>query len=594
VSDLSTVATLGRGVEAAPALRSGFGTTLLLAMVGAAGRVVIPVLVQQAVDRGFRSTAHGTVVRTGLISAMAAIAMVVIVLAVWANRTAVYRLGRRSEDALFDLRVRLFEHIHRISLADHTEERKGALTARVTSDVETMQQFFQWGAVAWLIDGTLMVLVAAVMLAYDWVLAVVAFVVSAPLAVVLQRVQRHLVSAYDVAREKNAKVMTQLSEVVTGAETIRAYGAGAHYAAQVKQSSAARSKAFVRAGTIGAFLFPSGEVFGALTVVAVVATGVVRGPGSGLTSGAMVGFVFLTYRFLEPVAEFTEVLDQAQTAVAGLRRVLGVLEIPVGPPESEHPLPLPAGALSVGFARVDFSYRPRGDDVEPPVLHDLSFEIAAGQQVAVVGETGSGKTTLGRLVARLADPTAGVVTVGGVPLTRVSNADLRRRLTVVPQEPFLFDGTIAANLLFADPALGRADLERAIGALDLADWFETLPEGLDTPVGQRGAQLSAGERQLVALVRASLIDPAVLVLDEATSSVDALTEVRLARALEHLAEGRTTIAIAHRLSTAARAHRVLVLDRGRLVEDGPHTELVQRGGVYARLYEAWVAATSTG
>jgi putative ABC transport system ATP-binding protein len=432
------------------------------------------------------------------------------------------------------------------------------------------------------------------MLAYDWVLAVVAFVVSAPLAFVLQRVQRHLVAAYDVAREANAKVMTQLSEVVTGAETVRAYGAGEHYAAQVKQSSTARSKAFVKAGTIGAFLFPSGEVFGALTVVAVVATGVVRGPGSGLTSGAMVGFVFLTYRFLEPVAEFTEVLDQAQTAVAGLRRVLGVLEIPVGPPESDRPLALPVGALSVSFDRVDFSYRPRGDDIEPPVLQDLSFAIPAGQQVAVVGETGSGKTTLGRLVARLADPTAGTVTVGGVPLTRVSNADLRRRLTVVPQEPFLFDGTIAANLLFADPELGRVDLEQAIDRLDLADWFETLPEGLDTPVGQRGAQLSAGERQLVALVRASLVDPAVLVLDEATSSVDALTEVRIARALEHLAEGRTTIAIAHRLSTAARAHRVLVLDRGRLVEDGAHHDLVQRGGVYARLYEAWVAATSAG
>ena len=210
----------------------------------------------------------------------------------------------------------------------------------------------------------------------------------------------------------------------------------------------------------------------------------------------------------------------------------------------------------------------------------------------MVGETGSGKTTLGRLVARLADPSHGVVRVSGVPLTAVANDDLRSRLVVVPQEPFLFEGSIAANLGFARPALSLADIERAVYALDLGDWLESLPDGLDTEVGQRGSQLSAGERQLVALVRASLVDPAVLVLDEATSSVDALTEVRLTRALEKLSKGRTTIAIAHRLSTAARADRVLVLEHGRLVQDGTHNDLVDVEGPYARMYTAWVAATS--
>ena len=590
VSRWSAVETIGKGVRAAPALRIGFVTTLALALVGAAGRVVIPILVQQAVDRGLSPSGVkvDTVVRMGVI------AFVVICIATWAQRTAVYRLGRRSEEALYGLRVRLFEHIHRLSIADHSEERKGALVARVTSDVETLAQFFQWGGLAWLLDGTLMLLVAGVMLAYDWVLAVVAFIVAAPLAFVLQRVQRHLVKAYDSARSKNANVMTQISEVVSGAETLRAYGAGDRYAGHVKKASHERSNSFIRAGTIGAFLFPSGEVFGVLTVSAVVVTGLIRGPDSGLTAGAMVGFLFLTYRFLEPIAEFTEVLDQTQTAVAGMRRVLGVLEIPIGPPEPAVPMTLPSGALAVTIDRVDFSYRSRGDADEPPVLVDLTAHIPAGQQVAVVGETGSGKTTLGRLIARLADPTAGSVLVGGVPLTRVSNTDLRDRLTVVPQEPFLFDGTIAANLLFARPKLQQTDLEAAIDALDLRDWLDTLPDGIETEVGERGAQLSAGERQLVALIRASLVDPDVLVLDEATSSVDALTEVRLARALERLASGRTTIAIAHRLSTAARADRVLVLDHGRLVEDGTHTELVQAGGTYTRMYDAWVTATSAG
>lgn len=590
MSRWSAVETIGRGVKAAPALRMGFAGTFGLAMVGAVGRVVVPIVVQVAIDHGF--TDDG--VRVGFIAVLAAVAAVVVAIAAFAQRTAVYRLGRRSEEALYTLRVRLFEHIHRLSIADHSEERKGALVARVASDVETLAMFFQWGGLAWLLDGTLMVLVAGVMLAYDWVLAVVAFVVAAPLGIVLQRVQRHLVRAYDSARGKNAVVMSHISELVSGAETLRAYGTGHRYARLAKEASHERSNSFIRAGTIGAFLFPSGEVFGALTVSAVVTTGLLRGPASGLTAGAMVGFVFLTYRFLEPIAEFTEVLDHTQTAVAGMRRVLGVLEIPVGPPEPEAPVPLPAGPLSVTIDRVDFSYPTRGDSDEPPVLVGVSAHIPAGQQVALVGETGSGKTTLGRLVARLADPTAGAVKVGGVPLTRVANDDLRRRLTVVPQEPFLFEGSIAANLSFARPGITRDELTAAITALDLGDWLDTLPDGLDTEVGQRGTQLSAGERQLVALVRASLVDPAVLVLDEATSSVDALTEVRLSRALERLAAGRTTIAIAHRLSTAARADRVLVLDHGRLVEDGPHERLVASGGAYSRMYEAWVAATSAG
>ena len=439
-----------------------------------------------------------------------------------------------------------------------------------------------------------MLLVAGVMLAYDWVLAVVAFVVAAPLGYVLQRMQRHLVKAYDAGRARNAVVMTQIGELVDGAETLRAYDASPHVARKVRKASRERSDSFIHAGTIGAFMFPSGEVFGVMTVSAVVTVGVLRGPAGGLTAGALVGFVFLTYRFLEPIAEFTEVLDNTQTAVAGMRRVLGVLEIPIGPPEPELPISLPAGPLTVDLDRVDFSYRTRGDTDEPPVLVGLSAHIPAGQQVAVVGETGSGKTTLGRLVARLADPTAGTVSIGGVSLTRVGNDDLRRRLTVVPQEPFLFEGSIAANLSFARPKLSLADLEQAIAALDLSDWLETLPDGIQTEVGARGSQLSAGERQLVALVRASLVDPSVLLLDEATSSVDALTEVRLARALEKLARGRTTIAIAHRLSTAARADRVLVLDHGRLVEDGPHSRLVDAGGVYSRMYQAWVSSTAVG
>jgi putative ABC transport system ATP-binding protein len=223
----------------------------------------------------------------------------------------------------------------------------------------------------------------------------------------------------------------------------------------------------------------------------------------------------------------------------------------------------------------------------------VTLSIAAGQHVAVVGSTGSGKSTLGRIVARLVDPSSGMVTFGGVALPNVANADLRQRLTFVPQEPFLFDGTVTSNLLFARSDATRAECEAIIEDLGLQDWIASLPQGLDTPVGERGGEMSAGERQLVALIRAALANPEILVLDEATSSVDPIFELQMSRAFERLSTGRTTIAIAHRLSTAQRADRVLVMEEGQVVEDGSHDQLVADGQRYAELYEAWVSATSS-
>ncbi|MFV0309316.1 MAG: ABC transporter ATP-binding protein [Desertimonas sp.] len=591
IGRFSAVHTLSRGLAEAPVLRQGLGVTWLLAAIGAGGRVVTPILLQQAIDRGILGEGG---VRTSFVGTLGAVSMVAIVVAGVAQRQAVVRLGRRSESALYQLRIRLVEHIHRVSLADHNEERRGSLVARVTSDIETLGQFFQWGGLAWLLNGPLMLIVAGVMLAYDWILAVVAFAVAAPLVIVLRTLQRHLVAAYDRARSRNGEMLASITEVVSGAETIRAYGAGPTVEGQADTAVDRRVSAQIRAGIIGAFLFPSGEAFAVLTVSSVIAVGVARGPGGGLTAGAMVGFVFLTYRFLEPIAEFTEVLDQTQTAVAGMRRVLGVLDLPVGPPPPSDPRPLPAGGLDVDVRDVTFSYPTRGlaDDVDAAVLRHVDVHIPAGQQVALVGATGSGKTTLGRLIARFADPTIGEIRLGNVPLQYVDNAELRRRLVVVSQEPFLFDDTIAANVGFARPGTSWSDLDAVVDLLDVRDWADSLPDGLATRVGERGEHLSAGERQLVALLRAGVADPDVLVLDEATSSVDALTEVRISRALAHLAEGRTTIAIAHRLSTAARADRVLVLDDGRLVEDGFHASLVTGHGRYRQLYDAWMAATT--
>ncbi len=583
------VDTIRAGIAQAPALGRGLAITFLLALLGAAGRASLPIVIQLAIDNGL-DTGSGSV-RVDYIVRLCAIAAAIIIAAAVCQRMAVYRLGTAAEEGLYGLRVRLFDHIHRLSLADHNEERRGALVARVTSDIETLTMFFAWGGLAWMLDLSLMFVVACVMLAYDWVLAVVAFAVVAPLIIVLRFVQARLVRAYDKVREDNAQMLSLMSETVSGAETLQAYDAVEPAIERLEQATQRRAKSSVRAGVIGAFLFPSGEVFSVFTVVAVVGIGIWRGTEAGLSAGALVGYMFLTYRFLEPIAEFTEVIDQSQTAVAGMRRVLGILDTPIGPPPAENPVALPAGRLGVALHDVSFAYAPRDDEPPANVLTHLQLTIPPGQHVALVGESGAGKTTVARLVARLADPTSGRVTIGAVNLRHVANDDLRRRLTVVPQEPFLFAETIAYNLRFAKPDATDAELAGAVRTLELDDWVAGLAQGLDTPVGQRGQALSAGERQMVALLRASLVNPDVLILDEATSSVDALTEVRLARALRKLSEGRTTISIAHRLSTAARADRVVVMAYGRVVEDGSHEALMALDGEYKRMYDAWLAAT---
>jgi putative ABC transport system ATP-binding protein len=592
IGRFATAKTITRGVNIAPDLGKGIGVTFLFALVGSLARVVVPILIQQSIDNGLQP---GNV-RVNYIAKLGLIAAISVVVASFSLRRAVLRLGISTEQGLYGIRIKLYDHIHRLSLADHNEERRGALVSRVTSDIETLTMFFSWGALVWLLDGSLMFVVACVMLSYDWILALVAFAVSAPLFIVLRSLQKKLVAAYDIARESNSMLLGTISELVSGTETLRAYQAHEPIVSRTKKAVRSRADSQIRAGVIGAFLFPSGEVFAVLTIVAIVIVGVLRGVGGGLTAGAMVGFVFLTYRFLEPIAEFTEVVDQTQTAVAGLRRVLSVLDTPTGPPSAINPIALPSGPISIELRDLSFSYGSRADtqDDDLPVLRNISLSIPAQQHIALVGASGSGKTTLARLIARLADPTIGSVMLSGVNVNKIDNNELRRRLVVVPQEPFLFAQTIAYNLLFAKPDATDDDLLSVIKQLELDEWVSSLPDGLNTKVGQRGSSLSAGERQLVALARAALTNPDVLILDEATSAVDALAEVALSRALRALSAGRTTVSIAHRLSTAARADRILVLEHGKVVEDGSHRVLMGHNRQYATMYAQWLTATQVG
>jgi ATP-binding cassette, subfamily B, bacterial len=586
--NVPVIATLRRGLAAAPELRDGLAFTVALAVLGASGRLVVPIVMQRAIDGGLKANE----VDVASVARLCAVGFVAVVLTTMSARWAAYRLGVRAEIALASLRQRTFDRIVDLSLDQHARQRRGVMVARVTSDVETVSQFFSWGAIAWVIDGMVLVVVGGYMVARDWRLGLVTIIVGSPVAFVLRRVQRHLVAAYDKVREYVGTYLSRVAELVSGAAVVRAYDAGPALSATTATAVGARRDAAIRAGTIASFLFPSGEVFTVLAVAATVTTGLWIGPSGGMTAGALVGATLLTMRFLEPIAEITEITDQTQLAAAGLSRVLDVLELPADVVASVSPQPLPTGRLAVAMRAVSFAYPPRRDgDPETLALDDVTIAVPAGSSLAVVGATGSGKSTLARLLVRTADAKSGAVTIGGVDIAEIADSQLRQRVQLVPQEPFLFDTTIAENLRIAGGSrvLTNSDLDASIDALGLRDWVDTLPEGLDTQVGERGGELSAGERQLVALLRASVGDPDILVLDEATSSVDAATEVRLARTIDSLARGRTSVVIAHRLSTAARADRIVVMADGHVVETGTHSELVAADGAYARLYADWSA-----
>jgi ABC-type multidrug transport system fused ATPase/permease subunit len=379
-----------------------------------------------------------------------------------------------------------------------------------------------------------------------------------------------------------------IAESVVGAMVIRAYGVAGRTEKRLDTSIEQLEVAQRRAMRTSVTSFSSGEIGAGLALAGVVVVGVLIGVDGGLSVGRLTAFLFLVTLFIQPVQIATDMLNEAQNAVAGWRRVLDVLDVePDVKDPDEVGVDLPAGPLSVRFDDVSFRY-PGG----PIVLADVDLEIRPRTKVAVVGETGSGKTTFAKLLTRLMDPASGQVLLSGTPLRDVRFAALRSRVVMVPQDGFLFDATIGENIRFAEPSLTDAQLTAAFNELGLADWLAGLPNGLETPVGERGESLSVGERQLVALVRAYVADPDLLVLDEATSAVDPATEVRLQRALDTVTRGRTTVAIAHRLSTAQAADEVIVVDAGRVVQRGPHAELVsQEDSIYAKLYASWLEQT---
>ena len=573
--------TLGRAWRSSPELRQGLGVTIAFALLSAAARLVLPVLIQQAIDRGFQVDP----VDVGFIT-RATIAAGVLIAVIYLLTTATYkRVIRTAENTLRATRVRTFAHIQRLSLADHTASKKGLLTARVTSDVETLAQFAQWGALAWVVNSALILGTLAVMTFYSWQLALLTIVVYIPLFPILRSVQGRQLRAYNDVRTKTAETISRTSEAVSGAATIRAYGYQDEVGHRLSEANSALVASQTNAHKFFSILAPTMDFFGGLATGAVVVVGILLGPDT-LSAGEATAFLLLVTILVAPISQLGEVLDQTQTALAGWSKILSMFDIPI---EVEEPVPgiaLDVDAPEVEFRSVDFSYRTGGQ-----VLHDVSVTIPAGSSVAVVGETGSGKTTMAKLLARLADPTGGEVLVSGVDLRQISESSRHSLVRMVPQDGFLFETNLRENIRFGRPDATDADIEAAIESLGLTEWIHTLSNGLETPAGERGESISVGERQLVALIRAELANAGLLILDEATSAVDPETEVRMAGALERLSHGRTTISIAHRLSTAERSDLIIVMDEGRVVETGPHEQLVTEGGIYASLHRDWVGNT---
>lgn len=580
---IGTVTALRRVLTLVPALRRGLGLTIGLAVVGSVGTLVVPVTLQVVIDRQVLSPAG---IDLAAVAALGAAVLAALVLAATANRQAQIRLSTASADGLCELRVMTFEHLHRLSVLHVQAERRGALVARVTSDVQEIQQFVSWGGVNLLLGVLRIALVMAAMVAYRWELAVVVAGITALYAGALRWFQRLLQQAYDQVRLRVADSMAAIGEAIAGLPTVRAYGAEHRTRRRLRDRLTAQFHAEYTTHRTAAALFSTAEIFSAAVQALVLLVGLVF--LDGVSAGTLVAFMFLVNQFIEPVQTLVETLDQAQVAASGVRRVLRVLDVPADLDERDDGCDLPPGALAVHAHGVRFGY---GDG--PEVLTEIDVDLPAGARVAIVGETGSGKTTFAKLVVRLLRPDAGELYIGDVPLARVRASALRERVAFVPQEGFLFDATLADNVRYGAPEADDDAVRQAFTDLDLDGWLAQLPAGIDTGVGQRGGQLSAGERQLVALVRAWIADPDVLVLDEATSAVDPALDVQLRHAVERLTADRTSITIAHRLATAENADLVVVFDAGRIVARGTHAELLADNDVYRRLHRDWARGTAT-
>lgn len=551
---------------------------VVVVVAEAAARLVVPVLVRRVLDDGLTGN------RTVLYSSLGLMALAIVVQST-ARAIFLRRSGRVGNAILLDLRRRLFTKFQKLDIGFHDRYTSGRAVSRMTSDVEAVQELVLQGLDAVIIAILTIVGSSIIMLTLDWRLAIVAFL-SYPLLLWLMRwFARASTRAFRAVRTRSAIVIVQFIETMTGIKAVQAFRREPRSAEIFREVALEYRDANVSAMRVFARAMPGIQFIGNLGVVLVVLAGGYLAIGGDVSVGTMAAFVLYLRMFFDPMQDISQFISTLQSALTALEKISSVMAEEPTVTDPEEPTPLPEAAGRITFDGVRFGYLEGAT-----VLPGLTLELPAGQSVALVGTTGAGKTTIAKLIARFYDPDAGSVSLDGVDLRQLDDATLRRHVTLLTQENFIFSGTIADNIAFGRPDATREEIVAAARSVGAHTFIEEMPAGFDTDTGKRGSRLSAGQRQLIAFARVVLADPRVLILDEATSSLDIPTERLVQAAMATILADRTAIIIAHRLSTVEIADRVLVLQHGEVVEDGVPVELVGGDGRYADLHRAWVAS----
>jgi len=557
-----------------PALGAAMAT-----IVATAARLAGPLLIQDGVDQGITAGDRSRVL------SVAAAFLGVLIIQYFSQAISQYWVAALGERFLRDLRVKAFDRLIRLDVDFFGKNKSGVLVARMTSDIEALTQFVKEGAINVVTSGLTVtgVLVAMFFVDVGLALAVLGLLPLLILASIVFRVFAD--RAYSQVREHIGQVLGAIQEGISGVRVVQAYTQERRKASEFGRVNERYFRANVSAAKAISVYFPTVDFLRTTGSALVLFLGGRRVLDGDLTVGVLFAFLLYLNWFFEPIVQLSNVYNLLQAALAALSKLFGILdqEPSVTPPA--NPAALEGVDGSVEFSGVSFGYDP-----DIPIVEGFNLTIASGERVAIVGETGAGKSTIAKLAVRFYDPDSGTIEFSGTDLRQISETDLRHHIVLVPQEGFLFSGTLRDNIRYGNGEVSDDKIWQVCQSVGIADWVATLPDGLETEVRERGSRLSAGERQLVALARALLADPTLIVLDEATSNLDPETESRVELALSTLLEGRTAVVIAHRLATAERADRVVVMDNGKIAEIGPHEELVAAGGAYSELQRVWMGA----